>query len=159
VQALSRDDNNTGAKPASFSWIAAGLSVPPPPPPEFAGCTPGYWKQDQHLDSWGPTELAPGDDFDSTFGVDYFDPDITLFDAVLAKGGGVKKIARHGTAALLNALHPAVEYPLSDAEVIAAVQAGDVEELVSYNELSEECPAEFYESSGSVDVSLIVGDS
>ncbi len=23
-----------------------------PPPPGGEGCTPGYWKQDQHFDSW-----------------------------------------------------------------------------------------------------------
>lgn len=32
VQAFSRDDNNTGNLPASFAWIAAGLSVLPPNP-------------------------------------------------------------------------------------------------------------------------------
>ena len=29
------------------------------------GCTPGYWKQEQHFDSWVPTGYAPGDDFDT----------------------------------------------------------------------------------------------
>lgn len=103
---------------------------------EGAGCTPGYWRN--HLDAWGPTGLSPSDDFDSTFGVDLFDPDINLEQAIWAKGGGVKKIARHGTAALLSALHPGVAYPFTAAEVIAAVQAGDVEDLVKANELG--CP-------------------
>jgi hypothetical protein len=104
------------------------------------GCTPGYWRN--HLESWPQTGLAPGDDFDTTFGVDLFDPDITLDDAINAKGGGVKKLARHGTAALLNALHPAVDYPLSAAQVIAAVQAGDLGDIPDFNELSSTCPAE-----------------
>ena len=43
-----------------------------------------------------------------------------------------------GTAALLNALHPAVNYPFTVAEVIAFVQAEDVAELVEANELG--CP-------------------
>lgn len=102
-------------------------------PPPGEGCTPGFWKN--HLSDWGPTGLSPGDDFDTTFGVDLFDPDITLDDAVNLGGGGVRKLARHGTAALLNALHPAVSYPLSAAQVIAAVQAGDSDTLAGFNEL------------------------
>ena len=47
----------------------------------------------------------------------------------------MKKVARHGTAALLNASHPEVNYPLTPAEVIAAVQAQDVDDLVVNNEL------------------------
>ncbi len=96
------------------------------------GCTPGFWKN--HLDAWGPTGYSPGDDFDTTFSVDLFDPDITLEDAVWAKGGGNKKLARHGTAALLSAAHPDVGYPLSEVEVIAAVQAGDADTLANYND-------------------------
>jgi hypothetical protein len=54
-------------------------------------------------DSWGPTGYTPGDDFDAPFGVDLFNPDITLGEAVNLGGGGVHKLARHGTAALLSA--------------------------------------------------------
>ena len=105
------------------------------------GCSPGYWKN--HLDSWGPTGLSPSDDFDTTFGVDYFDPDITLDEAVNLRGGRVNKVARHGTSALLNALHPDVNYFPSGEEVIAAVRVGDVGTLVDFNEISETCPAEY----------------
>ena len=136
VQLLSQGDG-TGNLPASFNWVGAGLSVLPE---QGEGCTPGYWRN--HLDSWPPTGLAPGDDFDTTFGVDFFNPDITLEQAVNLGGGGIKKVARHGTAALLNALHPDVNYPLTAAEVIALVQAGDVDTLVAFNELSDTCPAE-----------------
>jgi hypothetical protein len=97
------------------------------------GCTPGYWKN--HLDDWPPSGLSPGDDFETTFGVDLFDPDITLLEAINLGGGGVRKLARHGTAALLNALHPNVDYPFSAAEVIAFVQAGDSSPLAEANEL------------------------
>jgi hypothetical protein len=107
-----------------------------PPPPCGEGCTPGFWRQPQHLDSW--TGYTPGDDFDTVFGTDYFDPDITLLDAAWLGGGGVKKLARHGTAALLNASSPDVGYPLTVSEVIAAVQAGDAKTLAEYNELG--CP-------------------
>jgi hypothetical protein len=101
-----------------------------------AGCTPGYWKN--HLEDWLPTGYDPGDDFDATFGVDLFDPDITLEEAVWARGGGVNKLARHGTAALLGAAYPDVNYPLTEDEVIDAVQTGDADTLVEYNELG--CP-------------------
>ena len=39
-------------------------------------------------------------------------------------------------AALLNALHPDVDYLFTAAEVIALVQAGDVDPLVDENELT-----------------------
>jgi hypothetical protein len=102
------------------------------------GCTPGYWKTKEHQDEWKFTGYHQGNDFDATFGIDLFDPDITLFQAVWAKGGGVNKLARHGTAALLSAAHPGVDYPLTVDEVIAAVKAGDADTLAAANELG--CP-------------------
>ena len=38
-----------------------------PPPPGGEGCTPGFWKQDQHFDSW--VGFAPTDSFETVFGV------------------------------------------------------------------------------------------
>lgn len=115
------------------SVAATNCGEPTPPPPGGEGCTPGYWRN--HLDDWPPTGLSPTDDFDTTFGVDLFSSDIDLGEAVDAKGGGAGKIARHGTAGLLSALHPDVDYPLSAAEVIAAVQSGDIDAVVTANEL------------------------
>lgn len=102
------------------------------------GCTPGYWKN--HLEDWALTGYSPADDFDTTFGVGLFNPDITLGQAVRARGGGVNKLARHGTAALLSAAHPDVDYPYTVAEVIALVQSGDVDPLVFANELGCDVP-------------------
>ena len=133
VQVLSQSDGS-GNLPASLLWIGAALELPVPEDGGGEGCTPGFWKQPAHLSEW-PSQLAPDDDFDDTFGVDYFTPNITLHDAVWARGGGINELARHGTAALLNAYSSAVDYPLSADEVIAAVQAGNVSELVAYNEL------------------------
>lgn len=107
--------------------------MPPPPPPGGEGCTPGYWRN--HLEDWPPTGYSPDDDFDATFGVDYFAKDITLGQAIKLGGGGYNKVARHGTAGLLSAAHPDVNYPYTVAEVIAFVQSGDVEALVMANEL------------------------
>lgn len=130
---VSTDGGNT--------WIKLGSSfgegpIECPPPPGGGFCSPGYFKK--HLDAWGPTGYAPGDDFDTVFGVDYFDPDITLLDAVNLKGGGVNALARTGTASLLSAAHPGVNYPLTEAEVIAAVQAGDKALLDQY--IDFDCP-------------------
>ena len=97
------------------------------------GCTPGFWRN--HLADWAATGFSLGDDFDTTFGVALFSPDITLQTAVNLGGGGVKKLARHGTAAVLSAAHPNVDYPYTVAEVIAFVQAGNVNPLVAANEL------------------------
>jgi hypothetical protein len=104
-----------------------------PPPPPAQGCTPGYWRQDQHLDSWVPTGYAPGDDFNFVFGVSAsFDPH-TLLDAVWLGGGGEEALARHAVAALLNAAHPDVNYSYSVADVISMVQnayvTGDFETI------------------------------
>jgi hypothetical protein len=96
-----------------------------PEPGELEGCTPGYWRN--HADRW--VGVAPTDDFDATFGVDLFDPDITLGTAIWLGGGGVDAFARHATAALLNAYAKAdgslgqfVNYPYTVAEVIQMVQ-------------------------------------
>lgn len=105
---------------------------------QLGACTPGYWKT--HFDRW-PAGYDARDDFDSTFGVDLFNPDITLGAATWAKGGGVRKLARHGTAALLNAAHGDVGYPYTVAEVIALVQAGDADTLGGANE-EFACPLE-----------------
>ena len=101
------------------------------------GCTAGFWRN--HVDTWPATGFSPMDDFDTTFGVDMFAPDITLEDALFLPGGGNNYLARQGTAALLNAAHPDISYPLTTAEIIAFVQGGgDANILDSHNNLG--CP-------------------
>jgi hypothetical protein len=96
-------------------WVRC---VPPPAP--FEGCTPGYWRQDQHFDSW--VGYSPSDDFETVFGVDAsFDPH-DLLTAVWLGGGGEYALARHAVAALLNAANPDVNYYYTTAEIIAGVQ-------------------------------------
>lgn len=89
------------------------------------GCTPGYWRQEHHFDSW--TGYAPGDLFSSVFS-DAF-PGQTLLDIVWARGGGLNALGRHTVAALLNASSAGVEYDYTTAEVIdlfnAAYASGD----------------------------------
>lgn len=124
---------NDGMGPTGVQDVLIEVTVPGS---GDEGLTPGYWKN--HPCAWGPTELRLCDDFDSVFGVDYFRPNITLYQALCLGGGHVEKVARHGTAALLNARHPGVDYPYSEAEVIAFVRAGNVEPLVEANELGGE---------------------
>ena len=113
----------------------------PPPPPGDDGCTPGYWKQEQHFDSW--VGYNPGDSFDAVFGVSYGG---TLLEAAEAKGGGANALARHAVAALLNSSNPDVDYLYSTADVISMVQAafanGDYETTKDLFEAQNElgCP-------------------
>lgn len=85
------------------------------------GCTPGYWKQEHHLDSW--KVYQPTDDFDATFGVNFFNPNISLLTALQLNGGGLNRLASQGVAALLNAATGSgVNYQFTTAQVIAIVQ-------------------------------------
>jgi hypothetical protein len=90
---------------------------PPPPPPGGEGCTPGYWKQVHHYDSW-PAAYSPGmlfsDVFDDAFG------DMTLAEVLDLGGGGLNALGRHTVAALLNGGSDGVNYDLTSAQVIAA---------------------------------------
>jgi len=82
------------------------------PPMGNEGCTPGFFRN--NLTSW-PEGAEPGDDFDTTLMVDWFDSDISLLDALVLKGGGLNALARHTAAAYLNALGGF--YPLATGEV------------------------------------------
>ncbi|MGI0050065.1 MAG: hypothetical protein ACREAW_11035, partial [Nitrososphaera sp.] len=99
---------------------------------QFEGCTPGFWKNNAvnwEAVAWGPTGFEPSDEFFDVFGVhitvkvgkqQITDP--TLLQALNAEGGGINALARHAVAALLNSAQPDVEYPMTTAEVIDAVQ-------------------------------------
>ena len=102
---------------------------PPPPPGGGEGCTPGYWKQSQHFDSW--VGYLPTQSFSSVFGWNGFGS-MTLVDVLGQGGGGTKALGRHAVAALLNsASGSGVSYDLTTQQVIngfkAAVNGGDVE--------------------------------
>lgn len=110
---------------------------------EVNGCTPGYWRQDQHFGSWVNPPYTPVDPL-TTFRVafeleDFSGPitmkskggsgggpaptlvdtqtdpsdDITLLDAIWAQGGDQNKMGRHATASLLNAANPIVNFNTS----------------------------------------------
>ncbi len=91
------------------------------------GCTPGYWKQSQHFDSWVNPPYDPETSlFDAAFGVDCTDwacEGKTLLEVLKTGGGGEKALGRHAVAALLNtAAGSGVSYEYSVGQVIAKVQ-------------------------------------
>ena len=114
------------------------------------GCTPGYWKQEQHFDSWiGFVPVDPG----ATLFVTVFGTNCggvlsgTLLDALEQGGGGAAALGRHAVAALLNAASPDVASAFTEAEIINMVQAacaagGDIEGTKDLFEAENEagCP-------------------
>jgi hypothetical protein len=94
----------------------------------FEGCTPGFWKQTQHFDSW--VGFTPNQTLESVFDV----PDSlgldnsTLVQALDFEGGkntvgAAKILLRAGVAALLNSTSPDVDYAFTTQEVIDQVNA------------------------------------
>lgn len=92
------------------------------------GCTPGYWKQSHHFDSW--VGFSPSQTLESVFDVpDSLGMDnVTLVSALGGGGGpgvagGATILRRAAVAALLNSAHPGVDFTLTTAEVTAQVNA------------------------------------
>jgi hypothetical protein len=98
---------------------------PPPPPPPSAGCTPGYWKQEQHFDSYLGTGIAPGTSFKSIFTQYPVPPTDVVWYFALDGGGGpgvqgaLLVLRRAAAAAYLNAAK--LNYGATPAQVVAAV--------------------------------------
>jgi len=110
------------------------------------GCTPGYWKQEQHFGNWpvNPYTYTFGEAFATACGeADY--PagkpdddlgdicDLLLLDALKLRGGGVNALSRHAAAGWLNATS-SVNYMWSVAEVEAAFMAENKDALEGANE-------------------------
>lgn len=110
------------------------------PPPDGAGegCTPGYWMQPHHFDSW-PAPYAPATPFADLFD-DAF-PGLTLLDVLAQGGGGLAALGRHTVAALLNAASPGVNYGLTAAQVIEAFDAVHPGTNAAYEALKDQFEA------------------
>src|SRR5690606_4234097 len=80
---LTELDSEVVRGPATAAGLIATQECAPPP--SVHGCTPGYWKQKQHFDSW--IGFTQNQDYDAVFGVDAFSPNRTLLQA-LSSGGG-----------------------------------------------------------------------
>lgn len=107
------------------------------------GCTPGYWKQDQHFDSW--VGHFPGDPLVGLFSEVGFEPytshvakldsggtavmgTATLVEALQFGGGDTvadkaEILLRAAVAAVLNADNPGVQYPWTSGAIVDAVNA------------------------------------
>ena len=76
------------------------------------GCTAEFWKNNLKL--WKIIGVDYNSDFDDTFGSDYFEPDITLEQAINLEGPGLNHLARSGVVAFLDAL----VNPYADVEIL-----------------------------------------
>jgi hypothetical protein len=154
-----------GIGPDGFQDTLIEVTVPPE---DYEGCTPGYWKQSHHFDSW--VYYMPSNKFSDVFDrvieiklkkpkaklkkakhkkakrkIVYVE-DPTLEQALKAKGGKINALARHTVAALLNAASPDVDYEYSESEVIQMFQdaydTGDYEPTKDMFEMANEsfCP-------------------
>jgi hypothetical protein len=86
------------------------------------GCSHGYYKN--HTADWGGCN-TPSEKFFTVFSISNkrgLDQNMTLLKAMQIGGGGYVNLARQGTASLLNACHPDVDFPLTQGEVKAAVK-------------------------------------
>ncbi len=83
------------------------------------GCTPGYWKQPHHADSWN--SYTPNQTFKSAFdGSTAFGDTKTLLQVLSQGGGGLTALGRHAVAALLNASSSGVDFYWDTDDVIDA---------------------------------------
>ena len=91
------------------------------------GCSPEFWKNNLNL--WKEVGIDHSSDFDETFGSDYFEPDITLEQAIKSEGIGMNHLASSGTAAYLNAL---LDSEIDEEVVRKAVHFGYIHQIDNY---------------------------
>lgn len=96
------------------------------------GCTPGYWKQEQHFGNWAPS-IPTGTNATKFFDVftvcDQFNncsyqglpADLTLLEALNLNGGDFYALARHAASAYLNSTNDDVDFGLSKNDIIVGV--------------------------------------
>lgn len=103
--------------------------------PTFEGCPLGYWKQEQHFDSWtapyDPTNTFVSAGFENAF------PGKSLRQVLNLGGGGLRGLGRHTVAALLSAAKPDVEYAYTPTQVISMFNAVYPGTTAQYNALKE----------------------
>ena len=102
-------------------------------------CSPEFWQN--NLDLWKVVGVDFNDDFDETFGKNYFEPDITLAQAITKEGPGSEHLARSGTTAYLNAK---VDPEIDEEIVHKAVHLGYIHQIDNYldncNEIEKVIP-------------------
>ena len=102
-------------------------------------CTPEFWEN--NLDLWKVVGIDYNSDFDDTFGQDYFEPNITLEQAIKKQGVGMDHLARSGTTAYLSAL---ADPEIDEEKIRSAVNFGYIHQIDNYlescNEITIEIP-------------------
>lgn len=109
---------NVNSTTGGYIWFKFRPVVAPPEGGQ--GCTPGYWRQSQHFDSW-TAPYTPNTLFSDVFSNAF--PGKTLGQVVQLGGGGLSALGRHSVAALLNAASAGVDYDYSTTQVISAFNA------------------------------------
>ena len=106
-------------------------------------CSPEFWKD--NLELWEVVGLDYNDDFDETFGQDYFEPNITLEQAIKRQGVGMDHLARSGTTAYLSAL---ADPEIDEEKIRSAVNFGYIHQIDNYltscNEIIIEIPNKLF---------------
>ncbi|HEY9420823.1 MAG TPA: hypothetical protein VIW92_05385 [Thermoanaerobaculia bacterium] len=127
-----------GLNPDSFLWAMAALWLPLPVP---SGCADTFWGAS--LGAWGPAGVKPVERVVDVFSeAKAYGPAgiVPLRTAIRFQAGGdllgaAKGLVRAGIAALLNAGHPAIEFPLTRTQVITrvdtALHSGDSVKILS----------------------------
>lgn len=113
-----------GKNPDSLLWVAAALWLPLPVP---SGCEAEFWNR--QAGPWGPTGLTVGQRVANVFReANEYGPAGTAtvrtalrFQEGPGLLGAAKRLLAAGVAAVLNAGHPKVEYPLTQIQVITLV--------------------------------------
>jgi hypothetical protein len=163
VEVLAITTEHTISETLSFEYLASGavddLEICTVEERGAEGCTPGYWKQEQHFDSYpeglGAESTTFGDLFSACSSWDFNAQkpesgnicDMTLVEALSLGGGGANALARHATAAYLNAASGMVAYHYTTGEIVnmvnAAIESGEYEgaknDLAYWNEETP-CP-------------------
>jgi hypothetical protein len=114
--------------PDSLRWALAALRLPIPG--ELQGCTPGFWKN--HTSAWFGTGFSPSQLTSSVFSIPGSLSSLgskTLLQSLNGGGGtgvlgAAKILLRAAVAALLNAAHSGVNYPLTASQIISQVKYG-----------------------------------
>jgi hypothetical protein len=111
-----------GENPDSFAWSLAALHLPLAGP---AGCPAAFWNG--HPDAWRGVRTSQklGDVFGTKQHYSSLSEATLLLATRFKDGpgllGAAKALLREGTAALLNAAHPEVEFPLTRTQVLHRV--------------------------------------
>jgi len=92
-----------------------------PVPERYEGCTPGFWKNKKRFSEW-TSPYDPDDQLKDVFNIAPFFPSLQndeLIDALKYNGGKnsigmARNLLRGAVAAVLNAAHPEINYPIDN---------------------------------------------